>query len=291
MRFETGVALFFALALGSAAFAQDGARQGGGLDKRFKELDKDGDGKVSAEELGNPALHKRLDKDGDGFVTLAEAREAVRSGRAARELAPAPPATVPQGVDVNAKPSPPPAEPPVSKSTAFTGLAFSRDCEPGTKDADGRLVGGTETMRFLCHRGKLFAGTGCWMDLPYGPRPEDKPAWTGPQILVKESAAAPWRVDVSFPLCVRVDAMVSATFTTDGTGKKLEPPVTLLIASPSSVNTATWTRDDASGTWTEVLAVEGLRGGIRSFCAHADKATGIRHLFGGGTKGVIFRAS
>jgi hypothetical protein len=281
-----------AFAASSAVLAQDGGRAGTGLEKRFKELDKDGDGKLTTEELGNESLHKRLDRDGDGFVTLEEARDALRSSRSARGTASsAPPAAVAEGADVNAKPSPPPAEPPVSKSPAFTNLAFSRDCEPGTKDAEGRLIGGTETMRFLSHRGKLFASTGCWMDLPYGPRPADKPAWTGPQILVKESASAPWRVDVSFPLCVRVDAMVSATFATDGSGKKLDPPVTLLIASPSSTTTSTWTRDDAAGTWTETVAVEGLRGGIRSFCTHEDKATGVQHLFGGGTKGVIFRAS
>jgi hypothetical protein len=280
--------VFLAIGLSSLTpFAQ----QKGDLAERFRRLDRNGDGKVTAAEMDNPDLHKRLDRNLDGFVTLDEAREAVRAGRTVREVASAPPATIPDGVDVNAKPSAPPAEPPVSKSGAFTGLAFSRDCEPGTKDANGRLIGGTETMRFLCHRGKLFASTGAWMDLPYGPRAEGKPAWTGPQILVKESAAAPWRVDVSFPTAVRVDAMISAAFVTDESGKKLDPAVNLLVASPSSENTATWTRDDATGKWTECVAAEGLRGGLRSFCTHADKVTGIQHLFGGATKsGCIFRA-
>jgi hypothetical protein len=152
-------------------------------------------------------------------------------------------------------------------------------------------MGGTETMRLLCHKGKLFVSTGCWMDLPYGPRPGDRPPWTGPQILVKESAAGPWRVDVSFPSAVRVDAMISATFIIDGSGRKLDPPVNLLVASPSSENTATWTRDDATGKWTETVTAEGLRGGLRSFCMHRDARTGVQYLFGGATKsGCVFRA-
>ena len=55
--------------------AQESPRPaGGGLAERFKQLDKNGDGKVSAEEFHGP-LFKQMDKDGDGFVTPAEARE------------------------------------------------------------------------------------------------------------------------------------------------------------------------------------------------------------------------
>jgi hypothetical protein len=267
------------------------AQQKGDLAERFRRLDRNGDGKVTAAEMDNPDLHKRLDRNLDGFVTLDEAREAVRAGRTVRQVASAPPATIPDGVDVSAKPSAPPAGPPVSKSRAFTGLDFSRDCELGTKDRSGQLMSGTETMRFLHHKGMLFVSTGAWMDLPYGPRPVDMPTWTGPQILVKESAVAPWQVDVSFPFAVRVDAMISATFVTDGSGKKLDSPMNLLVASPSSEDTATWTRDDATGKWTETVAVEGLRGGLRSFSTHMDKVTGVQYLFGGATKsGSIFRA-
>jgi len=193
---------------------------------------------------------------------------------------------------VNAKPSAPPVEPPVSKSRAFTDLAFSCDCEPGYKDRNDQVIGGTETMRLLSHHGKLFASTGAWMDLPYRPRPEGQPAWTGPQVLVKESAAGAWRVDVSFPAAVRVDAMISTTFITDGSGKRIDPPVNLLVASPSSKDTVAWIRDDTSGTWAEAVAVEGLRGGFRSFCTHVDSVTGIQYLFGGSTRSdCIFRAA
>jgi hypothetical protein len=209
-----------------------------------------------------------------------------------------PPAGVPEGVDPNAKPSPAPAEPPVSPSRAFTNLTCSKDYDAGTMDANGQFMTGTETMRLLQHQGRLFAGLDAWMDTPYnGPRPEGKPPWTGPQVLVKESAAAPWRVDIAFPYAVRMEGMTSATFVTDGSGRKLDPPVRLLVASPSYRNTAAcWTRDDGTGKWTRLVIAERLRGGgVRSFCTHVDKVTGIQCLFGGttfhdGLSGSIFRA-
>jgi hypothetical protein len=208
------------------------------------------------------------------------------------------PATVAQGVDPNAKPSPAPAEQPLSSSHAFTDLTFSKDYNAGTKDASGQFMTGTETMRLLGHERKLFAGLDAWMDIPYNePRAEGKTPWTGPQVLVKESAAGPWRADISFPYAIRLEGMVSATFITDGLGRKLDPPVKLLVASPSYRNAAAcWTRDDGTGKWTRLVIAQRLRGGgVRSFCTHVDKVTGIQYLFGGttfhdGLSGSIFRA-
>ena len=213
------------------------------------------------------------------------------AGISARQPVPAAPlAGVVSPEHVNAPPGPAPTKPPVSASPVFTNLQLTCDNRPGTKDDRGQWIGGTETMRLLQHQGKLFVSTGVWMDTPYYQAKGEQP-WTGPQILVKESAQTPWRVDMSFPLAIRVDAMISATFNTDGSGRKLDPPITMLIASPSSKNTATWTRDDTTGKWTESLAYAGLRGGLRSFCLHRDAVTKVQYLFGGATKsGCIFRA-
>jgi arylsulfatase A-like enzyme len=69
------------------SFAREGAARGTGagtnLQRRFQQLDADGDGKLSADELGQPQLHRRLDADGDGLVTPEEARSgfANRQGR------------------------------------------------------------------------------------------------------------------------------------------------------------------------------------------------------------------
>jgi hypothetical protein len=198
------------------------------------------------------------------------------------EIPAAAPATVAPGVDPNAPPSPPPAEPPVSPSPAFTIVSFSRNYEPGAPDAAGNLMSGTETMRLIRHKGKLFASTGVWMDLPYPPRSPGDPPWVGPQILVKDSVSAPWRVEVGFPANVRLDGMISATFVTDGAGNVLDPPVTMLIIDPAC------TRDDATGTWTPSAVPTSMRNS-RSFCTHRDGVTGIQHLFAGDSSGRIFR--
>jgi arylsulfatase A-like enzyme len=64
---------------------QDARTQGGGgrgaggsqLEQRFRQLDRNGDGKLTADELRQPGLFQRLDQNGDGSVTLDEARAAL----------------------------------------------------------------------------------------------------------------------------------------------------------------------------------------------------------------------
>jgi len=57
-------------AIGLRGIAQDG-----GLKAAFERYDKNSDGKVTAEELGQPLLFKALDGNSDGHITLDEARE------------------------------------------------------------------------------------------------------------------------------------------------------------------------------------------------------------------------
>ena len=45
------------------------------LDARFTQLDKNGDGKLTAEEVGKPKLFKQMDANGDGAVTIEEAKK------------------------------------------------------------------------------------------------------------------------------------------------------------------------------------------------------------------------
>ncbi len=220
--------------------------------------------------------------------------EALKSGQQDSESMPAATSVSVVSPDLlDAPPRPAPAEPPVSASQVFMNLCFTEDCQPGTGDDCGQWIAGTETMRLLRHQGKLFASTEVWTDRPYF-QSKGKQPWTGSQILVKESVSAPWRVDMSFPSAIRLAAMTSATFITDGSGRKLDPPVTLLIASPSSENTITFTRDDASGRWSENMVQGRLRGGLRSFCTHLDAVTKVQYLFGGSgdfaETGSVFRA-
>jgi catechol 2,3-dioxygenase-like lactoylglutathione lyase family enzyme len=64
----------------------------GALTDRFRQLDRNGDGKVSAEEFPGP-LFRQMDTNGDGFVTLDEARSFFAGRRAARPLANEPAST------------------------------------------------------------------------------------------------------------------------------------------------------------------------------------------------------
>ncbi len=60
-----------------------GAQTAESVVARFRGLDADGDGRLSAAEAGGAAFFKVADRDGDGFVTLAEARAHARGGGAA----------------------------------------------------------------------------------------------------------------------------------------------------------------------------------------------------------------
>ena len=51
-----------------------GKAAGGQLEQRFRQLDRDGDGKLTADELPQQRLFRRLDADGDGSITLDEAK-------------------------------------------------------------------------------------------------------------------------------------------------------------------------------------------------------------------------
>jgi Ca2+-binding EF-hand superfamily protein len=54
--------------------AQELPRPQASVEQRFKQWDKNGDGKLTAVEVPGPQLFKMLDKNGDGIVTLEEAR-------------------------------------------------------------------------------------------------------------------------------------------------------------------------------------------------------------------------
>src|SRR5215471_19532909 len=118
-------------------------------------------------------------------------------------------------------------------AAAALAADFEVSYQPGSRDGAGRFMGGTEMRVFAAHAGKLYAGNGYWEDTP-GPEGRQ-----GSQILVLNAPGARWQIDHDFderlPDGRRRDLAVSALdevrFGTDGNGKPLSAPVSLLIAA------------------------------------------------------------
>jgi CubicO group peptidase (beta-lactamase class C family) len=174
-------------------------------------------------------------------------------------------------------------------ATPLARLTFAQEYCPGTHDAAGQFMGGTEAMWLAGHCGKLFAAIGYGQDQPGS---DPKP---GAQILRKDAPDSPWVVDHEFPRgFMRVEGLVAFAFTTDLHGKALSKPAPLLIAGPSEVaardtKVAVFVRSDA-GEWVRSEIVGGNLG-CRSFGSHVDKVTGVHHLFAGLNLGSIHRGS
>jgi catechol 2,3-dioxygenase-like lactoylglutathione lyase family enzyme len=88
------VAVLLSGAMSALSAVQTPAQQprGDALADRFRQLDRNGDGKISAEEFPGP-LFQQMDKDGDGFVTLDEARSFFAGRRAGGPAADKPAST------------------------------------------------------------------------------------------------------------------------------------------------------------------------------------------------------
>jgi hypothetical protein len=184
-------------------------------------------------------------------------------------------------------------------SNAFTNLKFTRDFVPG-KDRNGKSMGGTECNYIVSHDGKLWATLSCWKhDTSAAPL-------LGPQVLLKRSADADWELDFCFgPDYGTTKILRSVEFSTDRHGKKLAPPVSLLIADATRwrppYDVGIWTRDDASNRWLRtVIAPEqqsnsvykkGFSTEVRMIVDHIDKVTGVHHVFACTNQGKIHRGA
>ena len=166
----------------------------------------------------------------------------------------------------------------------------------GTRDAAGRLMGGTEIRALAVHGGKLFAGNGYWEDRP---GPEGTP---GAQVLVLDGPGAKWRVDVAFEDLLpggrrrhlAVSALCEVTFHADGHGVALPMPRSFLLASTWDVTgtRTVFVRDDTTGTWSGTVLAQDrptprFLPQIRSFGTHKDSSTGADLVFAGDTRGIL----
>jgi len=171
-------------------------------------------------------------------------------------------------------------------SPTLDNLQFAVSYLAGANDSERNFMGGTELINMVVHQGQIFAGNGYWKDVP-GSDPSP-----GPQILSLSSSHGAWMVEKSFGTGYqRLTAMAEVIFATDGNGQALSPPVTMLIASPSSIASSemhVFTRDDSNGVWTKtVVGTDPSDPSVRSLLVHRDAQTSIDSIFAGAGGNVI----
>lgn len=149
----------------------------------------------------------------------------------------------------------------------------------GRRDAAGRFMGGTEIIHLTKHKGKLYAATGMWMD-----EPGDDPK-PGPQILALDQSDGAWRLEHEFSRStLRITVLAAVTFATDGSGRVLEKPVSMLLAAPTgrTPEATVYSRDNVSGVWTATALSDHVGPvEVRSLLAHHDRVTGVDRLLAG----------
>jgi len=147
-------------------------------------------------------------------------------------------------------------------------------------ESTGKPIRGTEIVHLVAHKGRLYAGNGYWMDT----RGYRRIPWS--QVLVLNSRHGTWKVDLALgPPHLRVTALESVTFATDGDGKALAAPVNLLLAASDIQGgrrkSHIWTRDDDSNTWvkTTLQGDPKYRRSTRALAVHRDQKTGVDRIF------------
>lgn len=190
--------------------------------------------------------------------------------------------------------------PPRSAEGTEWEFRFTRDFVAGSLDVNGRAMNASECNAIAAHRGMLFAG------MTY--ISEDRREANG-RILVKRSADGPWEMDVLLGEGhARVSTLASIEFGTDHTGKVLDAPVPVLMASDWNLrrggrqqSVGVWARDDHEEEWTRLVLSTDVRregrthGGnnpeIRKFIDHIDRVTGIHYVFAFASNGSIYRGA
>ena len=156
-------------------------------------------------------------------------------------------------------------------------LSFQRSLQAGVRDANGKLITGTEIDFLVPHQGRLFASNCLWMETDQRcPRLARSSCSIRPKANGASNGSSPTS------LCGAVSSK-EITFATDGRGQAIAP-VSLLLAAPDvrSGPVEVFCRDDATGEWSaSVLGTVTRATNTRSMGLHRDKVTGIDRIFAG----------
>ncbi len=182
-------------------------------------------------------------------------------------------------------------------SSAFADMTFTADYyAPGLPESED-ISGTLEANALVVHKGKIycsttFAGT------------NGTPAESDPKILVKDSAKGLWRIDYKGgSKFIRFPIIRSVQFTSDGSGRPLSSPVSVLVCgtgawrswNPDGVyvmsrndNTDQWHLNKISNNcWNAQNTNKGCE--VRAIFDHKDKVTGVHYVFAGAYNGAVYR--
>ena len=130
---------------------------------------------------------------------------------------------------------------------------FEVSFAPGSRDAAGHFMGGTEVRSLVAHAGKLLRATAIG-------RMTRSEGLRAPRFFVLDRPGGQWRVDHAFDermpsgraRNLAIAAMGEVNFATDANGKPLAKPVSILLASTWDLTgeVEIFARDDATGEWT-----------------------------------------
>ncbi len=171
-------------------------------------------------------------------------------------------------------------------STTAAPAAFRHIFQAGALDGRQRLLGGTEVLHLVSHRGRLYASLSYKLNAYL---PEDPP--TGAQIIVLDHPDGSWTLVHDYERAQWRATLESVTFTADGRGRTLETPVSLLLAAPSDSRGTVYVDscDDDTGTWIRKHLGSGSGvASVRSFFVYRDKMTGVERVFAGTSPLGIF---
>tara|TARA_Y100000385_G_C13103970_1_gene646264 strand:- start:3780 stop:5480 length:1701 start_codon:yes stop_codon:yes gene_type:complete len=164
----------------------------------------------------------------------------------------------------------------------------------------GKLLGGSEVLQIVQHKGALYATVGYWEDgnnVWYGG--SNNSAWG--YILKLGSAMGTWQQDHALGgNNLRPEIIKSVVFTKDGQGNSLATPDTVLIAAAYSPNFITsgvfvnvFVRNDATSLWDKKLIHQGTfpageNYSVRDMEVFTDPITGKENIYISiGTKGIF----